>query len=67
MTSSAATRSTYRQALTPLVESLGADRPVIALYPDRVAAVFEELWADRAPATWNTRRTGGGGLRLVVW
>ena len=23
---------------------------------DRVAAVFEELWADRAPATWNTRR-----------
>ena len=24
--------------------------------PDQVAAVFAELWADRAPATWNTRR-----------
>ena len=52
----AGTCRTYRQALTPLVESLGADRPVTALCPDRVAAVFEELWADRAPATWNTRR-----------
>ena len=52
----AATRSTYRQALGPLVETVGADRPVTDLHPDQVAAVFEELWADRAPATWNTRR-----------
>ena len=52
----AGTCRTYRQALTPLVESLGADWPVTDLYPDQVAAVFEELWADRAPATWNTRR-----------
>ena len=47
---------TYRQALGPLVEAVGADRPVTSLDADRVAAVFEELWADRAPATWNTRR-----------
>ena len=47
---------TYRQALDPLVEAVGADRPVTDLDAGRVAAVFEELWADRAPATWNTRR-----------
>ena len=47
---------TYRQALGPLVEAVGADRPVTSLDADRVAAVFAELWADRAPATWNTRR-----------
>ena len=47
---------TYRQALGPLVEAVGADRPVTDLHADRVAAVFEELWADRAAATWNTRR-----------
>ena len=40
----------------PLVETVGADRPVTDLHADRVAAVFAELWADRAPATWNTRR-----------
>ena len=27
-----------------------------AVDADEVAAVFEELWAGRAPATWNTRR-----------
>ena len=51
-----ATCRTYRQALGPLVETVGADRPVTDLDADRVAAVFAELWADRAPATWNTRR-----------
>ena len=51
-----ATCRTYRQALGPLVETVGADRPVTDLHADRVAAVFAELWADRAPATWNTRR-----------
>ena len=35
---------------------MGADRPVTDLYPGLVGAVFEELWADRAAATWNTRR-----------
>ena len=38
VTSPAATRSTYRQALGPLVETVGADRPVTDLCPDRVAA-----------------------------
>ena len=52
----AGTCRTYRQALGPLVEAVGADRPVTDLHADRVAAVFAELWADRAPATWNTRR-----------
>ena len=52
----AATCRTYRQALGPLVEAVGADRPVTDLHADQVAAVFEELWAGRAPATWNTRR-----------
>ena len=47
---------TYRQALGPLVEAVGGDRPVTDLDPGRVAAVFEELWAGRAAATWNTRR-----------
>ena len=50
----AGTCRTYRQALGPLVEAVGADRPVTDLCPDQVAAVFEELWADRAAATWNT-------------
>ena len=52
----AGTCRTYRQALTPLVETVGSDRPVTDLHADRVAAVFAELWAGRAPATWNTRR-----------
>ena len=52
----AATCRTYRQALGPLVEAVGADRPVTDLDAGRVAAVFEEPWADRAAATWNTRR-----------
>ncbi len=47
---------TYRQALGPLVEAVGSDRAVTSLDADQVAAVFEELWADRAAATWNTRR-----------
>ena len=63
----AGTCRTYRQALGPLVEAVGSDRPVTDLDADRVAAVFEELWADRAAATWNTRRGGGGGVRFVVW
>ena len=63
----AGTCRTYRQALGPLVETVGADRPVTDLCPDRVAAVFEELWADRAPATWNTRRGRHPGVRFVVW
>ena len=58
----AATCRTYRQALTPLVEAVGADRPVTDLDADRVAAVFAELWADRAPATWNTRRVAVGAF-----
>ena len=53
----AATCRTYRQALDPLVEAVGGDCPVTDLYPGRVAAVFGELWAGRAAATWNTRRT----------
>ena len=56
---------TYRQALGPLVEALGGDRPVTALYPGLVAAVFEELWAGRAAATWNTRRVAVGAF--VAW
>ena len=52
----AGTCRTYRQALGPLVEAVGADCPVTSLDADQVAAVFEELWAARAPATWNTRR-----------
>ena len=63
----AGTCRTYRQALGPLVETVGADRPVTDLCPDQVAAVFEELWADRAPATWNTRRGRHPGVRFVVW
>ena len=47
---------TYRQALGPLVEAVGAGCPVTSLDADRAAAVFAELWADRAAATWNTRR-----------
>ena len=35
---------------------MGAGCPVTDLDADQVAAVFEELWAGRAPATWNTRR-----------
>ena len=51
-----ATRRTYRQALDPLAQALDADRPVTDLDPYRVAAVFGELWAGRALATWDTRR-----------
>ena len=53
----AETRRTYRKALTPLVEAVGADCPVTDLDPDLVAAVFAERWGGCAPATWNTRRT----------
>ena len=52
----AATRRTYRQALDPLVEALGRDRPVTDLDPPVVAAVFAHRWDGCAAATWNTRR-----------
>lgn len=39
-----------------VIEALGGDRPVTDLDAGLVAAVFEELWTDRAAATWNTRR-----------
>ena len=58
----ATTCRTYRQALGPLVETVGGDRPVTDLYPGQVVAVFEELWADRAAATWNTRRVAVGAF-----
>ena len=58
----AATCRTYRQAFGPLVETVGTDRPVTDLDPGLVAAVFEELWADRAAATWNTRRVAVGAF-----
>ena len=52
----AATCRTYRQALGPLVETVGGDRPVTDLDADQVEAVFAERWGGCAPATWNTRR-----------
>ena len=51
-----ATCRTYRQALGPLVEAVGGDRPVTDLDPRLVAAVFAQRWDGCAPATWNTRR-----------
>ena len=51
-----ATCRTYRQALGPLVEAVGGDRPVTDLDPQLVAAVFAQRWDGCAPATWNTRR-----------
>ena len=51
----AATRRTYRQALTPLAEAAG-DRPVSSLDPELVTAVFTARWDGYAAATWNTRR-----------
>ena len=53
----AATRRTYRQALSPLIEAAGADCSVTDLDPRLVAAAFTERWASCAAATWNTRRT----------
>ena len=49
-------RRTYRAALDPLVEAVGAAQPLAALTPDAVAEVFTERWGDAAPSTWNTRR-----------
>ena len=49
-------RRTYRAALEPLVEAVGASQPLAALTPDAVAAVFTGRWGGCAPATWNTRR-----------
>ena len=43
--------------LSVLSSKLWGGQPVTDLDAGQVAAVFEELWAGRAPATWNTRRT----------
>ena len=51
-----ATCRTYRQALDPLVEALGGDRPVTDLDTRLVAALFADRCSGCAPATWNTRR-----------
>ena len=58
----AATCRTYRQAFGPLVEAVGADRPVTDLDPGLVAAVFAERWDGCATATWNTRRVAVGAF-----
>ena len=61
----AATRRTYRQALTPLVEAAG-DRPVSSLDPELVTAVFTARWDGYAAATWKHPEGRGAGLHLMV-
>jgi integrase len=50
---SPATTRAYTASLRQLAARLGPDEPLPALATDRLVAAVDELWAARAPATWN--------------
>ena len=42
--------------LDPLLAGLGASRPLADVRGEELAGLLEQLWGQRAPATWNRNR-----------
>ena len=50
------TRRGYTSVLDRLLAGLGADRPLAEVSGEELAGLLEQLWGQRAPATWNRNR-----------
>jgi hypothetical protein len=50
------TRRGYTGVLDRLLAGLGADRPLAEVSGEELAGLLEQLWGQRAPATWNRNR-----------
>ena len=50
------TRRGYTGVLDRLLAGLGASRPLAAVSGEELAGLLEQLWGQRAPATWNRNR-----------
>jgi integrase len=50
------TRRAYAGALDRLAENLGADRPLVTVADQELAAALQRLWGHAKPATWNRNR-----------
>src|SRR6185437_5556605 len=50
------TRRSYAGVLDRLLAQLGASRPLAEVSGEELASLLEQLWGQRAPATWNRNR-----------
>ena len=50
------TRRGYTGVLDRLLAALGASRPLAEVSGEELAGLLEQLWGQRAPATWNRNR-----------
>ena len=50
------TRRGYTGVLDRLLAALGASRPLAEISGEELAGLLEQLWGQRAPATWNRNR-----------
>ena len=50
------TRRGYTGVLDRLLAGLGASRPLAEVSGEELASLLEQLWGQRAPATWNRNR-----------
>ena len=50
------TRRGYTGVLDRLLAGLGASRPLAEVSGEELAGLLEQLWGQRAPATWNRNR-----------
>ena len=57
------TRRGYTGVLDRLLAGLGASRPLAEVSGEELAGLLEQLWGQRAPATWNRNR-GAVAARL---
>ena len=58
------TRRGYTSVLDRLLAGLGASRPLAEASGEELAGLLEQLWGQRAPATWNRNR-GAVAARLA--
>ena len=59
------TRRGYTSVLDRLLARLGADRPLAEISGEELAGLLEQLWGQRAPATWNRNR--GAVVAWLSW
>jgi hypothetical protein len=50
------TRRGYASVLDRLLAQIGASRPLAEVSGEELASLLEQLWGQRAPATWNRNR-----------
>jgi hypothetical protein len=58
------TRRGYTGVLDRLLAGLGASRPLAEVSGEELGGLLEQLWGQRAPATWNRNR---GAVTAWSW